>query len=275
MSDDHGSVIHYEAGQHVARITLNRPGKLNALNSALVDGLQAALSRAAADDLVKVVVLKGAGRAFSAGYDLSEEAEDQTWAANSWHRALSKDVEMTLWLLRLPKPTIAAVHGWCLAGACDLAMACDMIIATDDAKFGEPEIRYGSGPVTMLMPFLIGQKKTNELLFTGDAIGAAEAERIGLINRVVPASRLDDEIAALIKKIIPTSLAVLRYTKLSVLRGLDAMGLGQAMAANLDISAILNSCNTPEQREFDAIVARNGLKAALAWRDERYGRIAS
>ena len=133
MSDDHGSVIHYEAGQHVARITLNRPGKLNALNSALVDGLQAALSRAAADDLVKVVVLKGAGRAFSAGYDLSEEAEDQTWNANSWHRALSKDVEMTLGLLRLPKPTITAVHGWCLAGACDLAMACDMIIATDDA----------------------------------------------------------------------------------------------------------------------------------------------
>jgi hypothetical protein len=87
MSDDHGSVIHYEAGQHVARITFNRPGKLNALNSALVGGLQAALSRAAADDLVKVVVLKGAGRGFSAGYDLSEEAEDQTWDANSWPRA--------------------------------------------------------------------------------------------------------------------------------------------------------------------------------------------
>ena len=90
---------------------------------------------------------------------------------------------MELW--SLPRPTIAAVRGWCLAGACELAMACDMIVAADDARFGEPEIRYGSGPVSLLMPFVLGQKKTNELLFTGDWIDAHEAERLGLVNAVV------------------------------------------------------------------------------------------
>ena len=94
---------------------------------------------------------------------------------------------MELW--SLPRPTIAAVRGWCLAGACELAMACDMIVAADDARFGEPEIRYGSGPVSLLMPFVLGQKKTNELLFTGDWVDAQEAERLGLVNRVAPGRR--------------------------------------------------------------------------------------
>jgi enoyl-CoA hydratase len=269
------SVIEYEAAPPVARITLNRPDKLNALSYALINELAAALRRAGADDEIKVVVLMGAGRAFSAGYDLSEEVADKIESVDAWHHVLSKDVSVTLELLRLPKPTIAAVHGWCLAGGCDLAMACDMIIAADDAKFGEPEIRYGSGPVTMLMPFLIGQKKTNELLLTGDAIDATEAERIGLINRVVSAEQLDHEVEALVAKIAPTPLAVLRYTKLGILRAYDAMGLSQAVAANLDLSAILNASDTPEQREFDEIAARDGLKAALAWRDGRYGSIAA
>jgi enoyl-CoA hydratase len=125
------------------------------------------------------------------------------------------------------------------------------------------------------MPFLIGQKKTNELLFTGDVIDAREAERLGLINRVVAAGQLDVEVDRLVAKIAPTPLAVLRYTKLALLRAMDAMGLGPAVSANLDLSALLNASNTPEQQEFDRIAARDGLKAALAWRDERYGRIAT
>jgi enoyl-CoA hydratase len=272
MNDNHG-LVRYELRGAAARVTLNRPDKLNALSYALVDALRATLDRARRDDAVKVVVLRGAGRAFSAGYDLSEEVADQIEEANSWHQILTKDVEATLELLRLQKPTIAAVHGYCLAGGCELAMACDMIIAADDAKIGEPEIRYGSGPVTMLMPFLIGQKKTNELLFTGDVIDATEAQRIGLVNRVVSAERLDEEVEALVAKIAPTPLAVLRYTKLAILRAYEAMGLSQAIAANLDLSAILNASDTPEQREFDRIAARDGLKAALEWRDARYGRI--
>jgi enoyl-CoA hydratase len=267
-------LVLYEIRAPAAHITLNRPDKLNALSAELFDQLQLALDRAAADDAVKVVVLTGAGRAFSAGFDLSEEAADQPATAEEWRAVLARDVEVTMQLWRLPKPTIAAVRGWCLAGGCEVAMACDMILATEDARFGEPEIRYGSGPVTLLMPFLIGQKKTNELLFTGDVIDAAEAHRIGLVNRVISADELDDAVAELTTKIAPTPAAVLRLTKLALLRAYEAAGVAEAVAANLDISAILNAADTPEQREFDAIVARDGLRAALAWRDSRYGRIA-
>ena len=264
-------VVLYESRAPVARITLNRPDKLNALSAEVVDQLDASLRRAAAADDVKVVVLTGAGRAFSAGYDLSEEASDQPANADQWRTVLARDVEVTMQLWRFPKPTIAAVRGWCIAGGCELAMACDLIIAAEDARFGEPEIRYGSGPVTLLMPFLIGQKKTNELLFTGDVIDAQEALRIGLVNRVVAPDELEAAVEAMAAKIAPAPLPVLRHTKLALLRAYEASGLPQAVAANLDISAILNAAEAPEQREFDTIVRRDGLKAALQWRDARYG----
>jgi enoyl-CoA hydratase len=268
------SPVLYEVDGPVARITLNRPDKLNALSYALVDALSETLTRAAGDETVRVVMLQGAGRAFSAGYDLSEEVADKIENAHDWHQVLEKDVAVTLQLLRLPKPTIAAVHGYCLAGGCDLAMACDMILAAEETRIGEPEIRYGSGPVTMLMPYLIGQKHTNELLFTGDAIDAARAAQIGLVNRVVPADRLGAEADAMARRIALTPVAVLRYTKLGLLRTYEAMGLSQAVNSNLDLSAILNGANTPEQQEFDEIAGRDGLQAALRWRDERYGRLA-
>jgi len=264
-------LVVYERRGPAAWLTLNRPDKLNALSYELVRDLRAAIARAGEDDDVKVAVLTGAGRAFSAGFDLSEEAESKVEGAERWRRILADDVELTLELWALPKPTIAAVRGWCLAGGCELAMACDLIVAADDARFGEPEIRYGSGPVTLLMPFLLGQKKTNELLFTGDAIDAAEAERIGLVNRVVAGDELEDAVGELVRKIAPTPLPVLRLTKLALLRAYEAMGLRSAVLSNLDLSAILNAAETPEQREFDEIVATQGLKAALAWRDARYG----
>ena len=250
-------------------ITINRPDKLNALSGELVEALRASFRRAAADDEVKVVVLTGAGSAFSAGFDLTEEGGIE--GADEWHELLTTDVSLGMELWSLPRPTIAAVRGWCLAGACELAMACDMIVAADDARFGEPEIRYGSGPVSLLMPFVLGQKKTNELLFTGDWVDAHEAERLGLVNRVAPADSLEAAVDALVAKIAPTPLPVLRLTKLALNRAYEAMGLRQAVHANLDLSAILNAAETPEQREFDAIVAAQGLKAALAWRDGRYG----
>jgi enoyl-CoA hydratase len=265
------SVVVEERRGPAAWITLNRPEKLNAINSQMVEQLRAAFGRATADDETKVVVLTGAGRAFSAGYDIAEEVESELEGADRWHAVLAEDVAMTMELWSLPKPTIAAVRGWCLAGACEIAMACDLIVATDDARFGEPEIRYGSGPVTLLMPFLLGQKKTHELLFTGDAIAATEAERLGLVNRVVPPEELEAAVDELVRKIAPTPLPVLRLTKTALTRAYEAMGLREAVYANLDLSAVLNAADTPEQREFDRIAAAEGLKAALAWRDSRYG----
>jgi enoyl-CoA hydratase len=265
------STVLYERKGPAAWLTLNRPEKLNALNAETVKTLREAMRRATADDEAKIVVLTGAGRAFSAGYDLAEEVAAEVEGADRWHMLLAEDVAVTMELWALPKPTIAAVRGWCLAGGCELAMACDLVVASDDARFGEPEIRYGSGPVTLLMPFLLGQKKTNELLLTGDAVDATEAERIGLVNRVVPGAELEAMVAELVRKIAPTPLPVLRLTKLALTRAYEAMGLREAVAANLDLSAVLNAADTPEQREFDRIVAAEGLKAALVWRDARYG----
>jgi enoyl-CoA hydratase/carnithine racemase len=265
------STVLLERRGPAAWITLNRPEKLNAMNEELVRELRQTLTAVEGDDEVKVVVLTGAGRAFSAGYDISEEVTGCIEGADQWRTVLALDVDLAMQLWSLSRPTIAAVRGWCLAGACELAMACDMIVAAEDARFGEPEIRYGSGPVALLMPFILGQKKTNELLFTGDTMDAVEAHRCGLVNRVVGSADLESAVEELVRKIAPTPLPVLRLTKLALVRAYEAMGVRSAVAANLDLSAILNAADTPEQREFDRIVATEGLKAALKWRDARYG----
>jgi enoyl-CoA hydratase/carnithine racemase len=252
------------------RLTLNRPAKLNALSGPLVEELVGALDEAIADSRVRVIVLEGAGRAFSAGYDLTEESEGAVGGPVGWRRLLAIDVEATLRVLDCPKPVIAQIHGYALAGGLELAMACDLVVAAEGTQVGEPEIRYGSAPVTLLMPYLIGQKKTRELLLTGDLIDAVEAERIGLINRVVPPDRLAAEVDALADRLARTPPEVMAPTKLMLNRAMDAAGFRLAVEAGLDLGAIINAADTPEQREWDTIVKRDGLKAALAWRDRRY-----
>ena len=252
------------------RLTLNRPAKLNALSTELVAALDAAIVAATADPEVRVVVIEGAGRAFSSGYDLTEEAEGESTGPVGWRAALAVDVAATLRILDCPKPVIAQIHGYALAGGLELAMACDLVVAAEGTKLGEPEIRYGSAPVTLLMPYLIGQKKTRELLLTGDLIDAVEAERIGLINRVVPLERLAAEVDALADRLARTPPEVMGPTKAMLNRAMDAAGFRMAVEAGLDLGAIVNAADTPEQREWDAIVRRDGLKAALAWRDRRY-----
>ena len=252
------------------RMTLNRPAKLNALSGELVAALDAAITAASRDPEVRVIVIAGAGRAFSAGYDLTEEAGGDLVGPVAWRDALAVDVAATLRILDCPKPVIAQVHGYALAGGLELAMACDLVVAAEGTKLGEPEIRYGSAPVTLLMPYLIGQKKTRELLLTGDLIDAVEAERIGLINRVVPADRLAAEVDMLADRLARTPPEVMGPTKRMLNRAMDAAGFRVAVEAGLDLGAIVNAADTPEQREWDEIVRRDGLKAALAWRDRRY-----
>ena len=252
------------------RLTLNRPAKLNALSGELVAALGAAIDAAAANPDVRVVVLAGAGRAFCAGYDLTEEAAGEIGGPVAWRDLLAADVAVTLKLLDCPKPVIAQVHGFALAGGLELAMACDLVVAAEGTQLGEPEIRYGSAPVALLMPYLIGQKKTRELLLTGDLVDAAEAERIGLVNRVVPADRLAAEVDALVDRLARTPPEVMAPTKRMLNRAMDAMGLREAIEMGIDLGAIINAADTPEQREWDEIVRRDGLKAGLAWRDRRY-----
>ena len=252
------------------RFVLDRPQKLNALNGALVHALMDALDAAETDPDVRVIVLEGAGRAFCSGYDLTEEAGSEIGGPVVWRDLLAADVAATLRFLDSPKPVIAQIHGYALAGGLELAMACDLIVAAEGTMLGEPEIRYGSAPVTLLMPFLIGQKRTRELLLTGDLIDAAEAERIGLVNRVVPADELSAEVDRWADRLARTPPEVMGPTKRMLNRAMDAAGFRLAVEAGLDLGAIINAADTPEQREWDEIVRRDGLKAALAWRDRRY-----
>ncbi len=247
------------------RLTLNRPAKLNAISRALREALTEAIDGAAADPEVRVIVIAGAGRAFCAGYDLSEEQPGDAWG---WREILAEDVAATLAIWRCPKPVIAQVHGYALAGGLELAMACDLVVAAEDAQVGEPEIRFGSAPVTLLMPYLVGQKKTRELLFTGDLVDGVEAARLGLVNRAVPADRLGAEVDALADRLARVPPDVMAPTKLMLNRAMEAAGFLVAVESGLDLQSFVNVSAT--SREFDAIVRRDGLKAALAWRDARY-----
>jgi enoyl-CoA hydratase len=270
----------YDVDGAIATITLNRPERLNAISPSMPFELEAAVHQAVADEAVKVIVLRGAGRAFCAGFDFSggfrqyaehletdgewDPGKDMTYVTAPSLAPVPKF--MSLW--RAPKPVIAQVHGYALAGGLELAMACDLIVAADDARLGEPEIRFGSAPVTLLMPFLIGQKKTRELLMTGDLIDAATAERIGLVNRVVSVDRLADEVDALADRLARVPPDVMAPTKLMLNRAMDAAGFAMAVEMGLDLQSFINMSETA--REFDAIVRAEGLKAALAWRDARY-----
>jgi len=247
------------------RLTLNRPAKLNAISAELRDALTDAIADAAADEAVRVVVIAGAGRAFCSGYDLSEAAPPTAW---DWRDVLATDVAATLAVWSCPKPVIAQVHGYALAGGLELALACDLIVAAEGAQLGEPEIRFGSAPVTLLMPFIVGQKRARELLMTGDLIDAIEAERIGLVNRVVPIERLGEEVDTLAGKLARVPPDVMAPTKLMLNRAMDAAGFAAAVEMGLDLQSFVNMSVTA--REFDAIVRSDGLKAALAWRDRRY-----
>jgi enoyl-CoA hydratase len=255
----------------VRRLTMNRPGSLNALNKDLVDAMSRALDEAAEDGDVRVLVLRGAGRAFSAGYDLNEDAIGGALDARHWHEELRHSTEEMLKFLDHPKPVIASVHSYCLAGGTDLMLACDLAIAADDAYFGYVDVRFGSGVVSMLLPWVVGVRAAKELLFTGeDRVGADEALRIGLVNRVVPRDELDDATLRLAEEIAKNEPFVIQATKRAVNRVWDVAGLREAMAANTELDVLIETANLPARDEFRRITTERGLKAAIAWRDAAY-----
>jgi enoyl-CoA hydratase len=255
----------------VRRLTMNRPETLNALNGELVAAMSAALDAAADDDGVHVLVLRGAGRAFCAGYDLNEDAAGGVLDARRWHEDLRRSTEEMLKFLDHPKPVIASVHSYCLAGGTDLMLACDLAVAADDAMFGYVDVRFGSGVVSMFLPWIVGVRTAKELLFTGeDRVPAPEALRMGLVNRVVPRDELDDATMALAEEIAKNEPFVIQSTKRAVNRALDVAGFRAAMAANTELDVMIETANLPAREEFRRITTERGLKAAIAWRDARF-----
>jgi enoyl-CoA hydratase len=170
-----------------------------------------------------------------------------------------------------PKPVIASVHSYCLAGGTDLMLACDLAVAADDAFFGYVDVRFGSGVVSMFLPWVVGVRKAKELLFTGeDRIPADEALRIGLVNRVVPRGRLDDETLSLAEEIARNEPFVIQTTKRAVNRAWDVAGFRQALEANTELDTMIETADLPARAEFRQITNERGLKEAIAWRDAKF-----
>jgi enoyl-CoA hydratase len=171
-------------------LMFNRPKVLNAINTRLMAETSEALRRFIADPAVLAIVVGGNGRAFSAGFDMKESAERGITGTDQWRRVLEQDFDFIMQFWDSPKPTVAAVHGFCLAGAFELALACDITVAAEGTRFGEPEARFGSGIVALLLPWFTSPKVAKELLLTGsDQVDAARAHAMGIVNHVVPQGR--------------------------------------------------------------------------------------
>lgn len=213
---DYENII-FEKEENIAIITFNRPEAMNALNNQTRAEFRAAIDDVAEDDAIKVLILTGSGKAFVAGSDIKEFNATTPFAAHNIMR-LGEMVE------KLEKPVIAAVNGFCLGGGNEIAMGCDIIIASEKAKFGQTEINIGiipGGGGTQRLPRLIGACRAKELIYTGDIIRAEEADRLGLVNRVVPMDELMPAAKELAKKIATKSAAALKLAKTAINRGMQ------------------------------------------------------
>jgi enoyl-CoA hydratase/carnithine racemase len=253
----------------VARVTLNRPAKLNAIDQAASIGIREAIARADADPEVRVVVLEGAGdRAFSAGYDIGEHAHSghdlETWVGR-----LRDGLDLTLCVWDCSKPVIAMINGYCLAGGLELAQMCDIRIASSDAVFGVTETRFSAGVATLVMPWIIGAA-ARDLIYTGDMIDAQRALSLGLVSRVHDKAALETEAMRFAKRMSRVALATLQWNKRAINHAYEVMGFRAALQAGVDAATLLSSVGSPEQQQFNDLRRSQGFRAAVAWRDSLF-----
>jgi len=252
-----------DATDKFATLTMNRPEKLNAMNKTVVREMDHAVAAAVADPDINALVINGAGRAFSSGYDL--QGGDFDVDVDFWRTDMSENVEALLNIWRAPIPVIASVHGYALAGGLELMMCCDLAIAADTTKFGEPEVRHNSGPPSLMMPWLLSSRDTRWLMFTGDLVDAATAREMRLVNKVVPEAELAAATDRLARKLARMPVPALKYTKASLNSQQMAAGLLTSFQYNIEAIAALHS--TTSGRAWMANLARMTLKEYLAFRD--------
>ncbi len=270
MTDD---LVLYERDEKIGLVTLNRPAKLNALNTDMRTALSAALRRADDDEATSVVVLRGAGRSFCVGYDLGGGGSgNEAWRhdALKYHERLTVSLTMEMMPWYMKKPVIASVQGHALGAGCEIAMFCDLTIAAADAKFGEPETRHAQAGPGLVMPWIIGFKKARELLYFGDTIDAEAALDLGMINKIVPTEDLPAATMTYAKRLALVAPEALKATKLAINRGADAAGFRNAMQACIDVLAPLYAAHTEAGKEFRERTAKEGLAAAVKWRRAQF-----
>lgn len=256
----------YEVDGPIATLTLNRPDKLNAINSDMIEAINLAMDDAEDNYNVRAIILQAEGRAFSAGFDLDDEVWNSKEESNI-RQALESDFNMVMRFWDSPKPTVAAVQGYCLGGAMEMALACDITVASEDALFGEPEVSIASGVVALILPWLTGPKLAKELLLTADIkVSSQRIYEMGLINRITAPENLRDEALTMAETIAANDRLSVEITKKAINRTMEIAGMREALLDGLEADVLLETSQSDEAKQFNKILDKEGLKAALAWR---------
>ncbi|HEX9890047.1 MAG TPA: enoyl-CoA hydratase-related protein [Nitriliruptorales bacterium] len=266
----------------VARITLNRPEKLNALSQELLFEFRDAVADLEADDSARVIIVRGAGRAFSSGYDLTPpeggaDALVRDFRQTDEHgRSLIMgirgamqritDIHLAFW--NVQKVTIAQIHGYALAGGCELAMMADLVTADVDARIGHPGLRFAGSRTAMILPLVIGMRKAKEFFYTGGDLSGAQAEEWGMINYAWPGDELEQRTLALADHVAILTADHLAMLKQHVNRFYENMGIYSSVRSATDLDAVGHY--TEQAYEWWQRMATDGFKQALAWRDGPY-----
>lgn len=257
----------------ICRITFNRPEKLNCFTDEMLDALTAMLVEIEYDDNIKVVILKGSGRCFSTGYDIAPKGmrplygdDGGEWDSDYARRWANRRYAYLDQVWALPKPVIAQVHGYCLAGASDLANTCDLTVASEDATFGYPALRWGGHTHRLTYAWNLPMKIAKQLMFTGDSLTAQQALHYGMINTVVPIEQLEAETESLAQRISMTALSGLIVNKISLNHTYELMGYRNSMTFTNQIA----NTNMFRKNQFHEISREQGLKAALDDRDTKF-----
>ena len=262
-------LLEYTEG--VATLTLNRPEKQNALSQGLLGELRDALDSIEQDPNVRVVLLTGAGRAFSSGFDLSpkELATDAPQDEAGWNRLIKLNFETLMRIWNLRQPVIAAVNGPAIAAGSNLALICDVTIASENATFGEPEIRhFALSPLILLPYFANNSKAMHYLYYSGDTIGAEEALKLGLVSKVVPLEQLIPEGQRIARRIAMAPAYPVQITKRSIKSAYEMMGFKNAMELHRANDAlVIDASQIEEKRKLMRVLMENGLRAFLELRD--------
>jgi enoyl-CoA hydratase len=275
-------IVEKERGR--ARITLNRPEKLNALSRRLQSELGAALRDADEDTRVHSIIIRGAGRSFCAGYDLTpdrrlegESTDERDRYAEVYRNSQAFDDDVfrmegaqreRMTIFDMHKPVLAQIHGYCVAGGTDLALLCDIVVAAEDARIGFPPVRAMGGPPAHMWTYLVGPQWAKYMLLTGEFVTGAEAERIGLVWKAVPADDLEETVEELADRLAMVPTDLLAGNKRSVNLALEMMGARtmQRLAAEMDARMHVS----PSMEDWRRRNREEGLKSALEWRDGRF-----
>ncbi len=270
MSFD-GSTIRYEVRGHRADIVLDRPDRLNAITAEMGREIAAAVAEANDDPAVRVIVIQGEGRAFSAGYDLklyAEEGKDHqgsTWDPIQDFRMMKANTDNFFSLWRSAKPTIAKVHGHAVAGGSDIALSCDLVVMAEDAKIGYMPARIWGCPTTAMWVYRLGAERAKRMLLTGDTIDGRQAQEWGLVIEAVPHDRLDEAVDRLADRMAGVPINQLVMQKLMINQAYDNMGLQSTQNMAVLFDGITR--HSPEGRWFVDFAQEHGFPAAVQWRD--------